>query len=280
MKKFVFGSVAAAAVVALTACSGGAGASSSESAIGPNGLLKSGELSVCMTPQYKPMEFYKDGKTGTQPIGFDADAAVALADSWGVKARFSDVAFDGLMPALQAGRCDVVWSGLYVNEARQQVADAVPYLKTGSVIIAPKDSNIKSAEDLAGKTVAVLAGGAYESNLKELSTALKSKGLPDLIQQSYPQNTQTSAAVTNGKADALIDTDVSVGEIVEKTGGNLQPVPGIFEADAVFGVYVKKGSPLTAEVRNGLKKLATEGKLAEIAKNYALDASRLTDSAK
>jgi polar amino acid transport system substrate-binding protein len=60
----------------------------------------------------------------------------------------------------------------------------------------------------------------------------------------------------------------------------LQSVPGIFEADAVFGVYVKKGSPLTAEVRNGLKKLATEGKLAEIAKNYALDASRLTDSAK
>lgn len=282
MKRIFLSSAAAVTVaVLMSGCSGGAGASAPESAAsGPKALLKAGEFSVCMTPQYKPLEFYKDGNTGTQPIGFDADAAVALAESWGVEAKFSDVAFDGLMPALQASRCDVVWSGLYVNDARRQVADAVPYLKTGSVIIAPQGSNIKSVDDLAGKTIAVLAGGAYEANLKDLSNTLKSKGLEDLVQQSYPQNTQTTAAVTNGKADALIDTDVSVGEIVEKTGGKLQAVPGIFETDAVFGVYAKKGSALTEEIRTGLKKLSDEGKLAEIAKTYGLDPTRLTDAGK
>lgn len=277
MRKLLLSGLLAVAVSAAVSACGSADATEAKptSENAPGSLLKAGELAICINPEYPPMEYYETGTSG-QPIGFDADSAVALAEHWGVNPRFSVSSFDGLMPALQAKRCDLIWSGLYVNEARQKVADASPYLLTGPALVVAKGSDtIKTLEDLSGKTLAVLAGGANEETLKKASADLEASGKPGITIQSYPQNMQTAAAVLNGKADALIETDVSAVDVVQKSGGKLEAGPSIFEADTQFAVYTTKGSALTADVATGLKALADNGTLAKTAEKYSMDPTRI-----
>ena len=95
--------VAFAATAALAACGGG-GEGTQASGDAPAGLLSNGKLSVCTDPEYPPMEYFQGGDT-SNPVGFDPDAARALADKWGLEISWQNTAFDGLMPALQAKRC-------------------------------------------------------------------------------------------------------------------------------------------------------------------------------
>jgi polar amino acid transport system substrate-binding protein len=234
--------------------------------------MKAGEVSFCTDPEYAPMEYYENGSSG-DPIGFDSDASAALAELWGVEAKFVPMAFDGLMPGLQAKRCDVLWTALYLSPERLKVADGMPYLKTGpGLITASGENGITSAEDLSGKTVAVQGGGANEETLRGLSKKFEADGKPGITVQPYPKTAETVAAVMNGKADALIETDVATVDMVNKSNGGLKIIPGVFEAETEFGVFTLPGSPLGDAVEKGVKELHENGTLARIADKYGLDA--------
>ncbi|MFD6881452.1 transporter substrate-binding domain-containing protein [Rhodococcus sp. 7Tela_A2] len=269
--------LAAGAGIALlvTGCGNESGGSEASGAA-PAGLMRAGEVTFCTDPEYPPMEYYAEGDTST-PIGFTSDGARALADLWEVETKWQITAFDGLMPGLQAGRCDVLWTALYVSPERLEVADAAPFLETGpGLIVRSGDTSITAPGDLSGKTVAVQGGGSNELTVKALSDKLEAEGKPGIKIQAYPKTAETVAAVTNGKADALIETDVAVVDMVTKSNGALVAVPDIFPADTQFGVYTKKGSPLSGPVADGVRTLAENGTLEEIALKYGLDPARIT----
>lgn len=266
---------AAAGAVLLTSCSSSSGGSEA-SGDAPAGLLRSGELSVCTDPEYAPMEYLENGDT-SNPVGFDPDGARALADKWGLDITWQNTSFDGLMPALQAKRCDVLWAALYLSPERLEVADGSPFLETGpSLITRTGDSSITGSDDLSGKTVAVQGGGSNELTLKALSEEFEQAGKPGITIQPYPKTAETVAAVTNAKADALIETDVAVVDMVGKSNGALQEVTGVFPVDTKFGVFTLKDSPLSQPVSDALKAMHEDGTLASIADKYGLDPSRIS----
>ena len=266
--------VAFAATAALAACGGG-GEGTQASGDAPAGLLSNGKLSVCTDPEYPPMEYFQGGDT-SNPVGFDPDAARALADKWGLEISWQNTAFDGLMPALQAKRCDILWAALYLSPERLQVADGTPFMNTGPGLIVPSGTtDITTSDDLAGKTVAVQGGGSNELTLKELSKKFTSEGKEPITIQPYPKTAETVAAVTNGKAQALIETDVAVVEMVNKSDGKLKSVPGVFPTDTTFGVFTRKGSPLSSAVAEALPQLQENGTLEKIATKYGLDPKQI-----
>ncbi|MFQ6395797.1 transporter substrate-binding domain-containing protein [Nocardia sp. KC 131] len=275
MKTLGVVAMGAGAALLIAGCGSGSGGSAASGAA-PAGLLRGGEVRVCTDPEYAPMEYFEDGNT-TDPVGFDSDAARALADLWKVKVTWQVTSFDGLMPGLQAGRCDVLWSALYVSPERTKVADATPFLRTGpGLIVRTGEKTITGAADLAGKTVAVQGGGANEQTLQRLSEKLQAEGKASITIQAYPKTAETVAAVTNGKADALIETDVAVVDMVGKSNHALTAIPAVFAADTVFGVFTKKGSPLSAPVAAAVRTLVENGSLAKIATEYGLDPARIT----
>lgn len=281
MKK-VLGTVGAVALVlSMAACGGSGNASAGQTPsaaveAAPDGLITKGQLKVCIDPEYAPLEYFANGSTG-EIVGFDADGARALGDHWGLKTTFQQTAFDGLMPALQAKRCDVMWSGLYTSPARLEVADGAPYLSTGPQLIvnASHKDSVKTAGDLCGKTVAAQNGGSNAKAAKDLGTKCESEGKPGIKVDEYPKVAETVLAVTNGKADALVETDVAVPDMVSKSGGKLVAVDGVFPVDTTFGVFTLKGGPLSEPVAKGVKALIANGTLAKLAEKYALDPAKL-----
>lgn len=274
MKKLGLVAMATGVVLLIAGCGSGSQGSAASGAA-PAGLIRGGELRICTDPEYAPMEYFENGNT-TTPVGFDSDAARAVAELWQVETSWQITSFDGLMPALQAQRCDVLWSALYVSPERTAVADAAPFLATGpGLIVRSGETRIATADDLSGKTIAVQGGGANEKTLQQLSERFNAAGKPTITIQAYPKTAETVAAVTNGKADALIETDVAVVDMVAKSGGALRAVPGVFTAETAFGVFTKKGSPLSGPVAAAVRTLTDNGTLAKIATKYGLDPARI-----
>jgi polar amino acid transport system substrate-binding protein len=96
-------------------------------------ILKKGELVVGMTGDQPPLTAVsKDGEL----IGFDADLARSIAQSMNLKVNFAKMPFAELLPALQAGKIDMIVSGMTMTPERNtKVAFIGPYYVSGKGIL-------------------------------------------------------------------------------------------------------------------------------------------------
>lgn len=272
-KFFKFAAAASIGLLALSGCSASAG---DEAAAGnsntPKDLVKAGQVTLCIDPEYPPLEYYADG-SGGDIVGFDADAGRALADHWGVQVKFEVTSFDGLMPGLQTGRCDIILGGLYTSPARMEVADAAPIMNAGPAAIAAPGlaGELKTKLDLCGRKVVAQAASSNAASVQAMGEECTAAGKDAPILSEYPKTSDTVLAVLNGKADVLVETNVAAAYMVAQNKGKLELAGQVFDPDTTFGVFTKKGSPMTPAIASAFKALKDDGSLAKIAEKYNLD---------
>lgn len=267
---------AVAGALGLIIATGIAGCSStSSSGASGDGLVTPGKLTVCMNAQYAPMEYY-EGTDTSNPVGFDVDLAKAAAKQLGLTFVPMEVSLKGIIPALNAGRCDVAWSSLYVTDERSAAADPVPYLKTGyALLIHSDDDSIHTLTDLAGKTLAYQTGSADEPKLEALQAQLAAAHLKPVNPMGTDAGVDVVQNLLNGKADAAFQTDVSTADVVKKTGGKLKAVPDAYPTDNSIGGYTNKGAAINKKLVDALAKVKAAGISARLATKWGLDPSHL-----
>jgi len=270
---------AACAALLLAACgsdddSSGAADPTTSSLKAPASLVTAGSLKVCADLSFPPMT-YQDA--GGKPAGFDVDTARAVAELWNVELATQNTPFDGVLPALSSGRCDLAWTGINVTDERLQTFDAVPYLDTGLVLLVGADNpeGISSPEQLASKTAATQSGTIYEKSLKALAKDLEAKGESAPRVQTYPKMTDAIQQLVVGRADAVLTQDTEAAYRGEQQPGAFEVAYTYPEKDR-FGVYFKKGN---AEMQSGLttalSELQDSGELARIAESNGLSPENL-----
>jgi polar amino acid transport system substrate-binding protein len=218
----------------------------------------------CTDPTFPPMEY---ALTSGKIVGFDVDMAAALSKTWGDTASPSKTAFPGLIPALNAKRCDAVISGIFVTPDRKKQAGVVPYMRTHRVLIvkAGNPKGINSPNQLKGKTVAVQAGTKYEEYLKALKAKI------GFTLQSYPGDTDAVAQVLLGRADAVLTQDTSFAYQAKKHPGKIV-VAFTFAASDQFGIYYRKADAgsIGQQIQAGVAKLKSDGTLVKLATKYKI----------
>jgi len=129
--------------------------------------LKDGKLHVGVEMAFPPMEFEDELK---KPAGADVELALALGKALGVEVEFVNMAFDGLVRAVQSGQVDVLISAMTITPERSAQIDFVPYLEMGSgiLVILGNPQRIRRPESLCGKTVAIQEGTAQVAALKQI----------------------------------------------------------------------------------------------------------------
>jgi polar amino acid transport system substrate-binding protein len=96
-------------------------------------ILRSGKLRVGTFLQYKPFTFKN---AAGEADGWDTDVAKALADDMGVKPEFVDNSWDGIIPALQADKFDVIIAAMSNTKKRALVVNFTdPYYMASSAFI-------------------------------------------------------------------------------------------------------------------------------------------------
>ncbi len=110
-------------------------------------ILDKGELVVGITGSQPPLNATnKDGKI----IGYDADIARIIAMNMGVKLKFASMSFAELLPALKAGKVDMVLSSMTMTlERNRNVAFVGPYYISGKGILT-KAQSIGAMQQAAG----------------------------------------------------------------------------------------------------------------------------------
>ncbi len=91
---------------------------------------------------------------------------------------FIPIPFGQLLSALEQGKGDLVAAGLSVTPERQKrVAFARPYMKhvREVVVLGPDARPVQTLDDLAGRSVHVVAGGSAAEHLAALNTTLAAK---------------------------------------------------------------------------------------------------------
>jgi polar amino acid transport system substrate-binding protein len=243
----------------------------------PTSLLKPGELSNCVDIEYSPMEFF-DPQYPTTPIGFDVESYQAVVKKLGLKENIVNTGFDGLIPALQANRCDLVWTALYINDTRLKVADAVPYFKTSQVVMVPAGNpkGIKAEADLCGKSVSIQGGGLVQERITAASKRCTDGGKEAIKVQAYPKVADEYQQIVIGRVDAVWEIDTSVADFQLKNPGKYEVAYSI-PADDKYGVYFGKGkADVGTALKAALKALKDDGTLAAIATKYNLDPANLS----
>jgi ABC-type amino acid transport substrate-binding protein len=276
MKRSIATAIAAVTLISVTACGSDSESDdivpSAAQAEAPEGLVEDGALTVCIDPEYAPLEYYENGSSG-DIIGFDADAARALADYWGLTFATEVTTFEGLQPGLTTHRCDIIPGGLYMSEERLAVLDGVAYMNTGPALILGDSVSDEPAteSDLCGLTFSVQSASTNAAIAERIAEEC---GDGTDVQQ-YPKTADTVLAVMNGKADVLIETDVAAADIVAKSNDALTLVDGFFPTDTKFGMFANKDAALTPALADALKALYDDGTLAEIAEKYHLNPASL-----
>jgi polar amino acid transport system substrate-binding protein len=237
----------------------------------PEPFASKGSFAVCVDVAFPPLEYYAKAGSRT-PTGFDIDLARAAARRWKIKVSFVPVAFKGLLPALGAHKCDLVWSAIFVTPDRTKRFPAVGYMKTHRVLLVSKGNpkHIRNPSDLSGKVVATQAGTKYVGALKALDRRLKAQGKQGIKILTYRKDSDASAAVLAGQADAHLTQDIGAAYRITQTKGRFQ-IAYVYPQFDTFGVYYRRGDAAVGPaLMRELAALKKNGTTKGLAKKYDL----------
>ncbi|HXE46298.1 MAG TPA: ABC transporter substrate-binding protein [Conexibacter sp.] len=186
----------------------------------PASIRSAGVVNVATDMPYPPFEFFAD-ESGSKITGFDYDYGQALGQLLGVRFHFAEQKFDGIIPALQAGRYTITISAMTDTPDRRKVLDFVDYSRAGTALMVPKGNpkGIKTVLDLCGRTAALQSGAQQLGFLKTQQPKCKALGKPPINIAAVPKQSDAQLMVTSGKADAVME-DTPSGAYEAKTIGN------------------------------------------------------------
>ena len=165
-------------------------------------VLDEGVLKVGIMLDFPPCGYYDDNGN---PAGYEVDLAKRIAEMLEVELEILETPGPSRIPALLAGKVDVVFGSLAITPKRAvAVAFSRPYIGNSQWIITKQDSGIDEFDDIAGKKIATIRGTTPESNLMEIVE--KWENAPEII--SYASNADALLALRQGKADALAEAKI------------------------------------------------------------------------
>lgn len=230
-----------------------AGCGSSDKASENAGTKK--VLKIGTNPDFAPFEYLDEKGKMT---GFDIELALALGKEMGREVEMVNMAFDGLVPALQTGNLDLAMSGMTITEDRKKsIAFSDPYYQSGLVIVVKKENNaIQGLEDLKGKKVSAQIGttGSLMASTIEGAKAVDFNHTPETFME-----------VKSGGVDAAIN-DLPVVQYFLKTeeGKDFKQVGPLLKTEYVGIGIDPTQKELAKEVNAALGRLKANGEYEKL----------------
>jgi polar amino acid transport system substrate-binding protein len=268
--------VVLAGLFALSGC-GGSSDSSSSSPSAPEvsqsdeaaTTADAGALRFCTDPTYPPAEF----KEGSDLNGFDIDIARAISDEMGAEATFTETGFDGIVAALEAGKCDALIAAMTITPEREEAISFVPYAADGFALMvqAGNPEGFEAFTDLSGHSVAVQVGSVQKDFAEEQSEKLETEGESGIEVITFPKDTDAAAALQSGRVDAYFADDAVTAYYVKQNGGLFElTARGINKAP--IGIGVRKDDADTEKaITEAVDTLYADGTMDSIFKKWDIE---------
>ena len=252
---------AVAAVLAIAAVGVGAGCGGDDDDNGGGGgnelgLIKEGQLLVGTDTPFPPFEI------GQPPniTGYDIEVVNAIAQKLGLDVTYQDTSFDTIFRDLAQGKFDMVVAATTITPEREQKVDfSDPYYAADQALVVTPGSDIKTVEDLDGKTVGAQDGTTGEEYANDETDASDVRG--------FPEGPDAINAVKAGQVDAVVIDQPVAQDALEKEGGI--EIPTIIPTGELYGLPTPQDSDaLREQINKALQEMKDDGTLKGLYQKY------------
>lgn len=213
-------------------------------------------LVMATNAEFPPYEYHE----GDAVVGIDAEIAKLIADKLGMELKIEDVAFDSIIPGVQAGKYDMGMAGMTINEERLQSVNFSDSYATGvQVVIVNEGGSIASLDDIAGKKIGVqtsTTGDIYASDDFGDENVVK-----------FDSGAAAVEALKSGKVDCvIIDNEPAKSYVAANEGLKILETEYAVEDYAIC--FAKDNTELKEKVNAALKELIADGSVQKIIDKY------------
>jgi polar amino acid transport system substrate-binding protein len=173
-------------------------------------VLKAKIIKIAIPTDYPPYGFVG---IDLQPQGLDIEMANYIGQKLGVKVELIPVISANRIPYLQTRKADLVISTLGKNPEREKVIDFTSaYSPFFQAVFAAKNVNIKSFNDLVGKSVGVTRGAMEDQELAKVVPA-------GVDVKRFEDNNATISSFISGQVQVIATGASVAGTIMTKNPG-------------------------------------------------------------
>lgn len=218
--------------------------------------ITEGELRVGSDIPYPPFEF------GREPDyqGFDVDIVNEIAKRLDLEARFVKTPFDPIFRNLAQGRFDMVASAATITPERERTVDfSDPYFPANQSLMVKRGSDIRTVDDLAGRTIGAQLGTTGADYAKDRTDA-ETVRTYDLIDDAFK-------ALQAGQVDAVIN-DFPVSKYAERSKPNLVVVATIETGEEYGLAFSPQAQELRRRVNEALQEMKDDDTYTEIYRKW------------
>lgn len=223
-------------------------------------VQNSGKLVIAMEGNWAPWTYEnEDGEL----VGFEVEVSRAIAEKLGVTPEYVTGEWDGLLAGVQAGRYDVMANGVGYTEERAQAyyySDFYAFNRT-ALVVRGDNEEIKSLEDLDGKTTCNSANSTYQLLAEKYGATVKDvESLAGTIDE-----------LMAGRVDATLNAEVSINDYMrEQPDADIKIVaydPDVEQVGMIMP-YGASSDSLRDAINQALEELRADGTLTEISNKY------------
>ncbi|AJY46286.1 ABC transporter substrate-binding protein [Martelella endophytica] len=248
------------------------------------GTLEDGTVHFAADFAAAPNQFIKTD--GTMD-GLNVDMCGEIAKRMGDDIEWTNLAFSGLVPGLQAERFDALCTAIFINPDRLKIMNMISYVQWGEGLMVPEgnpdaiscDGEIGKPESydacfdgLAGKTVSVAAGGTTNKHLEEQSERLKAAGMDGIEVRAFDSNSEAIQALVSGQAEAAYLNDPQAAFYISQSGAPFEIAFAGFAANQLAIATLKDNTVLAERILDALKAMKDDGTYQTIVEKWGVSA--------
>jgi polar amino acid transport system substrate-binding protein len=244
----------------------------------PPAIAQRGTLVAAIVPNYPPLDL-RDPATGGL-TGFDVEFGDAIAAKLGLKMQWQETSFEQMLSAVKTGRVDIILSGMSDLKSREDTADFIDYLHSGSQMFAQaaRAKEFPTAEALCGKSVGASRRTALVDDIKRFSDqSCVAAGKPAINVVGTDGSADARTQLRQGRIDAAMQGGETLPYIMKQ-----EPATYVLVGDPVrftpMGLAVgKDNAKLRDALAEAAQALVADGTYARLAAKWDLTPSTLKE---
>lgn len=232
-------------------------------AVADSELIQPGTLIMSTNPTLPPLQYVD--QTG-ELKGMRVELGNMIAERLCLKPEYIRIEFSAMVPGLQAGRWDMINTGIFFTEERTKIMQMIPYEQQAiSISVSGADAEkIKSADDLDGRVVGVEIGGFEENMAKKFNEELKERGDAGFTLRTFDNFALAYQALRAGQVEAVVSIDGVAKEYSER-GDFVRAVSGLYPTPVALAF---KSQPLAEAVAKVIEEMKSDGSYQALFDQY------------
>ena len=224
----------------------------------PDDTQEPAVLHMATEGTFPPYEYYDNG----QLVGIDIEVAGAIAEKLGMTLETTDIAFDSIIPGVQAGKYDIGMAGVTVSEDRlQQVNFSDSYATGVQVVIVKEGGKVQSLDDMADAIIGTQSGTT--------GFIYASSDFGDDHVKSFTKTTDAVEALKNGQVDCVLLDNAPAEALVDANpDAGLSILETAYTVEDYAIAINKENTDLQAKINAALAELVADGTLQSIIDKY------------